>query len=89
LWPLLERVPWASFHDRLSGPAMPRIPVRAPSQRLTDTELLALYEPQERVVELFDHGSLELLPPGRAYRYFDWPLTASTHHLIEGVMGGP
>jgi hypothetical protein len=100
LWPVLGRVPWVSFHDRVSGRVAPRVSMFASPRRLTDAEVAALYEPEDMgadragsasggpPAELLDHRSLELLPEGHSYRYFDWPLTADTHHLIEGVVGG-
>ncbi|HEY2736015.1 MAG TPA: hypothetical protein VGI70_18585 [Polyangiales bacterium] len=90
LWPLLERVPWASFHDRVSGSIAPAVDDRAEfSQRLNDERVQALYEGRTagELVELLDHGSGELLPKGRRYRYLHWPLTSGAHHLIEAVIG--
>jgi hypothetical protein len=92
LWPLLERMPWASFHDRVSGDVPPTAALPAPgAQRLSDARVRALYQPgpTRNVVELLDHRSDELLPAGRSYRYFHWPLSRDMHHLIEGVIGGP
>jgi hypothetical protein len=91
VWPLLDRMPWASFHDRVSGETAPTHPLPATGERLLDAQIQALYEPVGSVerIELIDHGSQELLPPGRSYRYFHWPLTRRMHHLIEGVVGGP
>jgi hypothetical protein len=90
LWPVLERVPWASFHDRVSGSAGPSAARLPAGRRLSDAEITALYASDTAgpIVELLDHRSLELLPEGHSYQYFDWPLTADTHHLIEGVVGG-
>jgi len=89
LWPVLERVPWASFHDRVSGRVAPRIATLPCAQRLSDSDVSALYQSATAgpTVELLDHRSSELLPEGQRYQYFDWPLTADTHHLIEGVVG--
>jgi hypothetical protein len=91
LWPVLERTPWASFHDRVSGSAPPPAALPESGHRLSDAEIQALYRQSSSaaVIELIDHGSHELLPEGRSYRYFHWPLTPATHHLIEGVLGGP
>jgi hypothetical protein len=88
LWPLLARVPWASFHDRVSGSVAPRVSGRVISaQRFSDEQVRELYEPspQGQIIELLDHSSHELLPEGRSYEYFHWPLTANAHHLIEAV----
>jgi hypothetical protein len=89
VWPVLERIPWASFHDRLSGPIAPRVESAATSgQRLDDAQLLALYG-NEQAGELLDHRSQELVPRGARYGYFHWPLIDVQHHLIEAVVGGP
>jgi hypothetical protein len=93
LFPVLERVPWASFHDRVSGRFAPRQVFPAHQRKLSDDEVCALFasaEPDQadNVVELLDH-STELLPQGKSYRYFDWALLPDAHHLIEGVIGGP
>jgi hypothetical protein len=90
LWPLLERVPWASFHDRVSGSVAPRINGRLISaQRFSDEQVRELYEPERpgQIIELLDHSSRELLPEGRSYEYLHWPLMAGAHHLIEAVLG--
>jgi hypothetical protein len=91
LWPVLERTPWASFHDRVSGAAPPPASLPNSGRRLSDAEIQVLYRDSaaQDTVELIDHGSHELLPEGRGYRYFHWPLTPKAHHLIEGVLGGP
>jgi hypothetical protein len=84
VWPLLETMPWASFHDRLSGPIAPSIDMRASSTRLTDSQLLKWYGAHD-TGELLDHATSELLPLGKHYGYFHWPLTPDQHHLIEAV----
>ena len=90
LFPLLEQTPWASFHDRVSTEIEPQNALPQHGRRLEAEELTALYEPAPReLVELYEHGSHELLPPGRSYRYLHWPLTPTMHHLIECVLGGP
>jgi hypothetical protein len=91
LWPVLERTPWASFHDRVSGAAPPPRALPAGPKRLSDVDLRALYEPGALAapIELVDHGSSELLPPARRYGYLNWPLTPDGHHLIECAIGGP
>jgi hypothetical protein len=91
LWPVLERTSWASFHDRVSGAAAPPDELPNTGQRLSDAEVQDLYRRGDpsQVIELIDHGSQELLPLGRDYRYFHWPLMPGAHHLIEGVIGGP
>lgn len=87
VWPLLEHMPWASFHDRLSGPIAPTIdPARHSGTRLDDSQLLQLYA-SHHAGELLDHLSGELLPAGRRYGYFHWPLIPDQHHLIEAVIG--
>lgn len=89
LWPLLERVPWASFHDRVSGEIVPRLGdaghVRT-AKPLTDDEIVALYG-DDQDGELLDHRTDDLLPRGAAYAYFDWPMVPGRHHLVEGVVG--
>lgn len=89
LWPLLARVPWASFHDRVSGEIVPRLGddghVRTP-QPLTDDDVVALYGDDQHG-ELLDHRTDDLLPRGDAYAYFDWPIVPGRHHLVEGVVG--
>jgi hypothetical protein len=86
VWPVLERVPWASFHDRLSGPLAPAIdPAASGGARATDKRVLSWYRAHE-AGELLDHASGELLPPSRNYGYFHWPLTPDQHHLIEAVI---
>ena len=89
VWPLLERTPWASFHDRVSGAERPQLSDSVPSGRLDDPQVTQLYEAAAagRTIELLDHCSSELLPEGASYKYLDWPLTADTHHLIECVIG--
>jgi hypothetical protein len=86
VWPLLERVPWASFHDRVSGTIVPRLEAGLGGDApLTDAAIAALYGEQEG--ELLDHRATELLPPGRGYAYFDWPIVPGRHHLVEAVRG--
>jgi hypothetical protein len=88
VWPSLERVPWASFHDRLSGPLAPGIvPADCQGPRLDDSRVLSWYGAQ-RASDLLDHGSAEVVPPGHRYAYFHWPLIPDQHHLIEAVVGG-
>ena len=89
LWPLLERVPWASFHDRVSGDIVPRLGdgLRSPTP-LTDDAIVALYGDDQHG-ELLDHRTDDLLPRGAGYAYFDWPIVPGRHHLVEGVIGGP
>lgn len=87
VWPLLERAPWASFHDRLSGPIAPALdPTKRYGARLDDARLLDFYQSHE-TGELLDHASGELLPAGAQYGYLDWPLMPRQHHLIEAVIG--
>jgi len=87
LWPLLARVPWASFHDRVSGEIVPRLGDGfGGSQPLTDDEVVALYG-DEQNGELLDHRTDDLLPRGASYTYFDWPIVPGRHHLVEGVLG--
>lgn len=89
LWPLLERVPWASFHDRVSGEIVPRLGDGGcvhSSRSLTDEEIVALYG-DDQDGELLDHRTDDLLPRGESYAYFDWPIVAGRHHLVEGVLG--
>ena len=88
LWPLLERVPWASFHDRVSGEIVPRLDgtcVRS-AKPLVDAEIVALYGDDQHG-ELLDHRTADLLPRGASYAYFDWPIVPGRHHLVEGVLG--
>ncbi len=87
VWPLLEHLPWASFHDRLSGPIAPKLnPSDRYAKRFDDARLLKLYA-QHEAGELLDHGSADLLPPGERYAYLHWPLIPEQHHLIEAVIG--
>lgn len=87
LWPLLERVPWASFHDRVSGTIVPRVGdgLRTP-RALDDDAIVALYG-DDQDGELLDHRTDDLLPRGASYAYFDWPIVPGRHHLVEGVLG--
>ena len=87
LGPLLERVPWASFHDRVSGEIVPRLGdgVRT-AKPLGDDEIVALYG-DDQDGELLDHRTDDLLPRGASYAYFDWPIVPGRHHLVEGVLG--
>jgi len=86
VWPLLETMPWASFHDRLSGPIAPTIEShKLDGTRLSDSKLLKWYGSHE-AGELLDHASGDLLPTGASYGYFHWPLTPDQHHLIEAVV---
>ena len=88
LWPLLDEIPWASFHDRVSGTIVPCLApgaeLRAP---LDDAQIVTLYGEDQRG-ELLDHRAGELLPPGARYAYFDWPVVPGQHHLVEAVVGG-
>jgi hypothetical protein len=88
--PWLERTPWASFHDRVSGDVAPSASLPEHHRQLTDAEVTALYaaDPSRSVIELNDHRSQELLPPGDDYHYLHWPLTHAMHHLIECTRGG-
>jgi len=87
LWPLLASIPWASFHDRVSGEIAPRLPHgESGAVRLGDEQIVALYGP-DQAGELLDHRATELLPTGARYAYFDWPIVPGRHHLIEGVLG--
>lgn len=86
--PLLETLPWASFHDRLSGTIEPSIATPASAKRLNDSQLLKWYGSHD-TGELLDHASNELLPVGERYGYFHWPLTPDQHHLIEAVSSSP
>ncbi|HKU42282.1 MAG TPA: hypothetical protein VJR89_29190 [Polyangiales bacterium] len=86
VWPTLERVPWASFHDRLSGPIAPSIVENdCRGRRLDDSQVLAWYGAHDSG-ELLDHNSAEVVPPGSRYGYFHWPLLPDQHHLIEAVI---
>ena len=87
VWPLLDEIPWASFHDRVSGEIAPRSSHRDDrGVQLGEDEIVALYGP-DQAGELLDHRATELLPRGEAYAYFDWPIVPGRHHLIEGVRG--
>jgi hypothetical protein len=87
VWPVLESLPWASFHDRLSGPLAPEIrDVDRHGDYLSDSKLLKWYGAHD-AGELLDHATGELLPKGTRYGYFHWPLTPDQHHLIEAVVG--
>lgn len=87
VWPLLASIPWASFHDRVSGTLVPRLsPGLGGAAPLDDAAIVALYG-DDQEGELLDHRASELLPPGRAYAYFDWPLVPGRHHLVEAVRG--
>jgi hypothetical protein len=91
VFPWLERRPWASFHDRVSGQVAPFERLPEHRRQLSDAEVTALYETAaaSSVIELNDHRSQELLPPGYDYQYLHWPLTHDMHHLIECTLGGP
>jgi hypothetical protein len=91
VWPLLSRLHWASFHDRVSSSIAPPSPLPISETRLNDAELRALYERSESnsLVELVDHDTSALLPEARGYSYFHWPLTPTWHHLIEAVQVAP
>lgn len=91
LFPWLEHMPWASFHDRVSSDVPPFEALPAHTKRLDELEVSALYasDPTRDRVELSEHGSHELLPPGNDYTYLHWPLNHHRHHLIECVLGGP
>lgn len=87
LWPLLERVPWASFHDRVSGEIVPRVGAGLHADRpLDDDQIVALYG-EDQDGELLDHRAGDLLPRGTRYAYFDWAIVPGRHHLVEGVLG--
>ncbi len=87
VWPLLERVPWASFHDRVSGEIVPRVGdglrTRAP---LDEAAIVALYGDDQHG-EVLDHRTPDLLPRAASYAYFDWQIVPGRHHLVEGALG--
>lgn len=91
LFPWLERTPWASFHDRVSGAVPPWAALPDHDRQLTDPEVAALYEgnTSDTTLELNDHRSQDLLPEARHYHYLHWPITPTKHHLIECASGGP
>ena len=80
-------MPWASFHDRVSGEIGPRLGdgVRT-AKPLGDDEIVALYG-DDQDGELLDHRTDDLLPCGASCAYFDWPIVPGRHHLVEGVLG--
>lgn len=87
LWPLLERVPWASFHDRVSGTIVPHVgDGLSTTHPLDDDAIVALYG-DDQDGEVLDHRAGDLLPRGSSYAYFDWPIVPGRHHLVEGVLG--
>lgn len=91
LFPWLERTPWASFHDRVSGEIAPFAALPTHHGQLSEGEISALYEadPTHARIELNDHRSQDLLPAANDYRYLHWPITPTMHHLIECARGGP
>jgi hypothetical protein len=87
LGPMLQGRPWASFHDRLSGPLMPQFaqPYRS-DRRLTNSEILErLYPNPEKTIELVDHEMDGFFPHDQVYTYFHWRLRPRSIHLIEAV----
>lgn len=87
VWPLLATVPWASFHDRVSGEIAPRLGDGLTTARpLDDEQIVALYG-DDQDGELLDHRIPDLVPRGASYTYFDWPIVPGRHHLVEGVLG--
>lgn len=83
----IEGRSWATYHDRVSGAARPKIAdtgLRV-SQRLTDEELSALYVATDTQVTLFDHATDGVFPAQLPHSYFAWQLTPGYVHLVEGV----
>ncbi len=78
---------WASFHDRLSGPARPRGAPGAllgdSQDVLTDSDILGrFYGPDSAV--LLDHLTGDLFP-GRPRQFWSWQLRPGVFHLIEAM----
>ena len=84
---LAER-PFASFHDRLSGPVAARpdtlgaTPSALGTTALVDRCLVAA--PGRASVEVEDHDTGDLFP-GRPRMLFAWQVTPRWTHLVEGV----
>src|SRR5206468_353043 len=86
---LLRGRSWASFHDRLSGEALPRISEESgrASDIVPDAEVLSRFyasDARSGQVELLDHLTGDLFP-GAPRRFIHWELTPRNHHLIEAV----
>ena len=87
----IEPLPWASYHDRASCHG-PKKDAALQSSWETPDEM-SLTDAATRLqwrfpLELEDHGTAGLLPPGpRAYAL--WPLTADSTHLIEWAQSLP
>lgn len=83
----IEGRSFASYHDRVSGPAVPTLTAagRHVERRLDDAELAAFYPAGAVPVTLFDHGSDGIFDGSLPHSYLAWELTPKYFHLIEAV----
>lgn len=84
--------PWASFHDRVSGPLAPDLTGGADSDHgLDDEEIVARFYARipdaTAPHELLDHLTAGLWPATLPRRYLAWQVTPGRFHLIEAVRG--
>jgi hypothetical protein len=84
--------PWASFHDRLSGPIAPRLDAagETAATALDDQDLLRRFYARHTGarVELLDHGTAGLFPD-HPRRFIPWEIGPGRFHLIEAVRDAP
>lgn len=83
----LRRHPWATFHDRLSGPAVPALetPVDVAGS-VSDEDLAERFYPASPVLaEVASHLTADLVPEA-ARRLFAWEIRRGWFHLIEGIV---
>jgi hypothetical protein len=92
LLPALASVPWASYHDRLSGELEPAVPSGVCSPGLLSNEELvarfyedALNAPMSVAAELSEHETDQLFPEQAERHYFKWQLEPGYWFLIEAL----
>lgn len=86
---LLSGRSWASFHDRVSGPAEPFIEASPKEAKfLSNDEIIEVFYASHSnhggSTELLDHLT-EGLFPGHEYSYLRWQITPGIYHVIEAV----
>jgi len=84
----LDQRPWASFHDRwsLDGPVPLITSSSTFASRPEDDELArSLFGEEGSALTVLDHGVSDLFPVDLPRRYFAWPLTPETLHVVEAL----
>ena len=81
-----EGRPWASFHDRLSGPLRPDMAHATFAKAMSDAQLTQEMYPSTPG-ELTSHELPVFWPHHLTHHYWRWRLTGKQYHLIEAVRG--